>query len=519
MDYLISEIDKPKQAKQNKRQKIVTFLNKRWGLIAFFIMLIFNYFTWLSPFHTRDNTSFFLEEEVVRIPLIIRNHQSTYVVINNNSVRMVIDTGMSGSQLCYSVPATFTLGRTRMIDGGGLSRRIPIRRVREMQWGGLTINNLQVVQDPNMSLNLIGDNILRHFIVQFDSQNQEIVLTQNPTLIEKRGIRVSFSRGRRNSAVIVTLSLNGKEGDFLLDTGYTGELRVGADFFYSSGLSDLKNVKWRGRFGGAVFMPDYRRSEMILYRTTADSQLGERVFENTIVAHCPNWHVNVIGVAFLQRFRTVTIDYLNEYVYFELPEDNSFISFSDNPIEVAPVASLGFVFNSINSFGVEILRSYPYTIRRLRKNSVFAEKGIDVGDTLVGINQLIFNETVFGELKSERGSFYLETNRSRQRTAINDVFFRTNKATFHFLKNGELISIEDVRDNILYSPPKFAYSFDSVLSPFAFRAIPVKPNFYLQIVPSTLVGREKYFSVFRDGVETIISNNPDAPNPFLDNEN
>ena len=518
MDYLISEIDKPKQTKQNKRQKIMMFLNK-WGWLI--VLSIYVYFTFLSPFHTRDNASFSLKDEVVKIPLSITNHQRyhSYVVIKNNSVRMLIDTGMSGSQLCCSVPTTYTLiRRTKTVDGGGFTRRVPIRRVREMYWGGLKIENLLVSQDRGMSWNIIGDRILRHFAVQFDNENREIVLTQNPALIEKRGIRVPFSRGGGNNAVVVTLSLNGKEGDFLLDTGYPGELRVGSDFFYSSGFYNLENVKWKN-IGRSLFMPESLRRQVVANTTPTRLELGERMFENVIVSHCTSWQVNVIGVAFLQRFRTFTIDYLNGYIYFELPENNSFVSFSDNPIEAIPVASLGFVFNSINAFGVRIPRSHPYTVRRLQKNSIFAEKGIEVGDTLVGINQLIFNTTVFDKLNSERDSFHLETNRSRQRTAINDVFFRANKATFHFLKNGELISIEKMRDNILYPPPAFAYSFDNTPSPFALHTIPVKPNFYLQIVPSTLVGREKYFTVFRDGKEIVISNNPDAPNPLLDNEN
>ena len=224
-------------------------------------------------------------------------------------------------------------------------------------------------------------------------------------------------------------------------------------------------------------------------------------------------------IAFLKRFRTVTIDYLNGYVYFDLPEDNSFITFSDNPIEVVPVACLLYSYFRISSFGITIVHRYPYLVGSLQPNSVFAEKGVRINDRLIGINQLIFDETIFNDLELEKDSLRLETNRSRQRAALDDVFFRRDNATFHFFRNRELISIEKIRSNILYPVPAFAYSFDGVPSPFTLHAIPLEPNFYLHILPSTLTGEEKYFTIYRDGEEQIVSNNPDAPFPVVNNAN
>ena len=452
--------------------------------------------------------TFLMEQEVVRIPLIIENGRYfTYVEVESDTIRMIIDTGTSRSLL--SDELTMRTFRKQIATSGGRFRQlVPIRRVNKMEWGDLRIENLLVV--GGTGINIIGDDILRHFYVQFDNENQEIALTRNSSLIEKRGIRVPFSRGGNANQVIISLSLNDKEGDFLLDTGYGGELRVDSDFFYSSELSDLKNVRWRGYLGGALFMPESLRGEGMSYMTIARHELGGMVFDNAIVTRNIHWYVNVIGTVFLQRFRTFTIDYLNGYIYFELPEGNSFVSFSDNPIDAVPVAYLELLYNRINSFGIEVTRRYPYPIRSLRKNSMFAEKGIRINDRLIGINQLIFNETAFNQLGAARHTFRLETNRSRQRTVLDDVFFRRDNATFHFFRNAELISIEKMRSNILYPVPAFAYSFDSTPSPFALHTISVKPNFYLHILPSTLVGEKKYFTIYRDGEEQIVSNNPDA---------
>ena len=472
-----------------------------------------NYLLFFSPFHVRDTSSFSLKEEVVRIPLVIENRRFySYVMVENDTIRMMIDTGSTHSLLNHE-STTGVLQITWSTDGGGFRRFKPIRRVNKMQWGGLKIENLLILPRAN----IIGDNILRHYIVQFNNENREIILTRNSSLVEKRGIRVPFSRGR-GDVVIVTLSLNGKEGDFLLDTGYTGELRVDADFFYSSGLSDLENVRWRGYLGGSAFMPTSLWGEGMVYMTTARLELDDRIFDNVIVARCIHWYTNIIGYAFLQRFRTFTIDYLNGYIYFELPEDNSFVSFSDNPIEAVPVAYLDLLHWMVNTFGITPQWTYPFRVIRLLKDDAFSE--IEIGDTLMGINQVMFNQVAFDKLPdSDKDSFTLIMDTDRQIAKLEYVFSRNNEATFHFLKNGELISIDRVRCRISYPPPAFAYNFrvaDGGFSMFAPLGRRLKPNFYLHFPLSTLTGREKYFTILRDGEEIVISN---IFNPLFNNAN
>ena len=399
-------------------------------------------------------TTFTMDEEVVRVPLVLKNNRYyTYVVVENDTVRMLIDTGATGSFFNYE-SATKT-NRSELFSGGGKFRSvIPIKRIRTMQWGGLTIENLSVGWGTDF--NIIGDDILRNFIVQFDNENREIVLTQNSALIEKRGIKVPFTSPNRN--VKVSLSINGTEGDFYLDTGYNGELRVDSIFFYTFGLSGLENVRWKGHVGYSLFMPEHLRGKGVSYMTIARHELGGMVFDNAIVTHNIHWHVNVIGYVFLQRFRTFTIDYLNGYVYFELPED---ISTSDSLIETVPLAYVNFLRHNINSLGIHFFhQSDVSTVSALLDDGTFTGI-IEIGDTLVGIDQRIFNETAFSKLRTNNDLFRLETNNLQRVIALHNAS-EANEATFHFSKDGEIISIDRVRNRILYPEPKLHGIYPSV---------------------------------------------------------
>ena len=395
--------------------------------------------------------SFDLEQEVIRIPLIIeRGRYYSYVVVDGDSIRMWIDTG-AGSFLCSEFSSR-TIRRRQSRDAGGFRRMIPVGRVKEMHWGGLRIENLLVRNDVahyGGSRNIIGGDILRNFVVQFDNESREIVLTKNPQLIERRGIKVPFTfRGSRH--VMVPLTLNGTERDFILDTGYSRELTVDAAFFYSSGLFELENVEWRGNLINPFFLPESLRERGVARITMVDCKLGEKIFPNTIVTHYNNWRINVIGSAFLQRFSTFTIDYINGYVYFELPE-GAILSY-ENLIQTVPFVYLNLLRDRVNSLGIQFFhRADVSTVSALIHDEAFG--GIEIGDTLVGVNQTIFNEATFNKLGATIDLFRLETNRFLQINALN-IAFSEDKATFHFLKNGELVSFNRVRNRVLYPEPR-----------------------------------------------------------------
>ena len=400
-----------------------------------------------------QRSQFSLEQEAIRIPLIIANNRYFSYIVDNNgdSIRMLIDTGATRSRL-LDTDAANTMRTSTVRDAGGFKRETPLRRVREMRWGGLKIENLLTLNDPLRRRNIIGGDILSNFIVQFDNGNREIILSQNPSAIEKKGIRVPFRRSRNH--VILSLALNGKEGDFILDTGYRGELTVDSTFFYFFGLSGLEKAKWRGYLTSPIFMPDSLRGRCTARIALANGKLGDKIFENTIVTHYTNWRINVIGSAFLQRFSTFTIDYLNGYVYFELPEGIALLN--DNVIETVPPAYINLLRNRINSLGIQFShRADVSTVSSLLQDGTFAR--IEIGDTLVGINQTIFKEAAFNKLGTNTDDlFCLETNRFLQRRALNSAFLE-DKATFHFLKNGELISIDRVRDRIVYPEPRLSH--------------------------------------------------------------
>ena len=411
--------------------------------------------------------TFLMEQEVVRMPLYSDdNHRYfSYVVVNSDTIRMYINTRAALSSLPPT--ATTRIFRSRFVrDGNGNLSGFETRRTRKIQWGGVKIRNLWVnirscsCCSPS-NHGVIGHDILRHFVVQFDNANHEIVLTKNSALIEKKGVAVSFVSNRRGYPRI-NLTVNEKNGVFLLESRSNLELAVDAAFFYSSGLSDLKNRQWIRSGGRATFIPEFIPQPQAVtkdYLMLAKAKLQDKMFENVLVAHNERW-TNSIGAGFLHRFRTITIDYLNRIVYFELPQDIQqypvSMLFSGTEITAHPIEYLRRFFDRYNSFGFLPFWEPPFTIRSLEINSEFGV--LTIGDTLAGINQTFFSQRALDKM-IPNANYELIGTRAGQRAKLFSTVSQATEATFHFLRDGEIITINAEREKFLYPVPVAGYSF------------------------------------------------------------
>ena len=515
-----------------KRKTIMMLIISVLSLPVIFVVVILA----LVYFYQPSETSFTLEEEVVRIPVefnVQRGMYFSYIVVNNDTVRALIDTGFTISTFS-TAPIRGNYQKRTATDAHGNVRHKALNRVNRIRWGGLKVNNLLVIDssqgwlDDHGFSNVIGNDILRNFIVQFDNENREIVLTANPALIEKRGIAVPINPistrdwccdfCRENTTPHMNFVLNGVEAEFLLDTGYGGEIAVDTTFFHSSGLSELKRRQWLGGGGRAVFSSDYCRENSIGYRLIADAVLGERMFRNVLVFHTENLRGKYIGATFFRRFRTVTMDNINNKIYFELPIDHhlqisedvsfAFSVFSDEEVTSPPIEHVFTLFHVYNSFG--FLHSWvpPFTILALETGSEMAH--LALGDTLVGINQTLFSQQAFDKITPQE-KYQLINDRAAQQEILLFTMGRATEATFHFLSNGELISINAERKRFLDPVPYITYAFDAQehdLHYFGlnFRGNPDASKMSFHLPWASLSGREFEFSGFNDEGDFILSN-------------
>lgn len=417
----------------------------------------------------KEITAYFvLEQEVMRISVdfdIQEGAYFSYLVVNNDTIRMKIDTGATNSYLSF-VPIGGIFHKRAVMDANGIIEYVPFRQVEKVNWGGLEVRNLwfgkhrRLLHGEYRESNIIGNDILHNFCVQFDNKNREIVLTANSSLIERRGIAVPLRNSFGNTPKI-NLIVNGKKAEFIIDSGFTGEIAVDSAFFHSSGLSDLKTQQWLGGGHISAFALDFLRKSRVGYVMIADCVLGERLFKNVLVSHSENLRGNYIGTSFFRRFRSVTIDNFNNLVYFELPDDLRIteeigLVFSDEEITIHPIEYLYSLFKWYNSFGFSPTWEPPFTIHALEINS--AMRYLAIGDTLVGINQTLFSQRALDKITPQE-EYELISTRVAQREILLFTMHRATEAIFHFLRNDELVSINAERKRFLYPAPYITYAF------------------------------------------------------------
>ena len=445
------------------------------------------------------------------------------VIINNDTLAFLIDTGAEVSFLMRSdIDYTKTGLMDRIRDAYNREATLPLVRVNSVSWGEILIENHLFAKNKPLSEHfdafhgyfdgVIGADILNRFVVKIDNQNRQLILSKTKKMTDGLALRVPMTIYNHNTPLL-PLSIQGQEFDFIFDTGFSGEIRLTSAMFSTLPDNKLSHV-WNS-IRLPIFASDLITTEE--YIVLENVSLGDRIFANAILWYDQETTRGLLGTVFMRRFTSVTIDFLNGYIYFELPEDNSLFSFSDNLIEAVPISNWYLLHDWINSFGFQTTDRLGYhTIDAMLRDDV---SGVQIGDTLVGVNQTIFNKTIFNKLSANSDLFYLETDRNEQQVALNNVFRRRNESTFHFLKNGKIVSIHRTRNTILHPPSAFAYSFGETPMRYSIVQVTSARGVHIHLLPSTLVGEEVTLSFIVDGVETVLSNNPDVSNPLLDNTN
>lgn len=114
---------------------------------------------------------------------------------------------------------------------------------------------------------VLGIEILKGSVFQIDQYHNVIKLSTDTTKITPRGIEVP-SRFDPDDRVYVTLKNDGKEFDFLLDTGTNSEISI-------SGLDDIKYFK------EPLIVKTVENEEGVEQQyTLADFSIGDLVFKN-----------------------------------------------------------------------------------------------------------------------------------------------------------------------------------------------------------------------------------------------
>ena len=329
--------------------------------------------------------------------------------------------------------------------------------LQDFIWEDVHFQGLRVAVDDGGNLAggispIIGRDVLSGSIVQFDHESNLVKLSRNEAKLKARGQEIPARFDERDKVFVPITLPNGETLEFFLDTGFGGELRLGSKA-YKGNYTFREPLVWKeletsGKPKGG---------RLSLCNVT----FGGKVYRNSRIA-LSNTEKNLLGVHFLKRFKSVTIDYIKKKLYVEYPEKYTLpgigdIDFQKDTIEAAPLEYIASILQDYNTYGFEVERRGSLLVVT-HVEATLEQKGIQLGDTLVGMNNLLFDDKYLGELRM-RAKVDLCLDQRVQDVELHYALAQSNKVTAYFLKHGRPRTLHLSRRQYLQHVPTFGYTY------------------------------------------------------------
>jgi len=263
----------------------------------------------------------------------IKNKIIVDVSINNKPYKFLFDTGapFAISKKLYEEFDLPIIEAIDIEDGTSKTNKMTVTTLPELQLGGLTfLKSTGIVFDESTAKildcfgidGIIGSNMLKKSVVQFDDLNKKIIITNH-----RRNLKLNrkilyqpleLSKSQSNPYIIVTLEKNGKKAAdrVLFDSG--------ADVFYQMSTkafnwfktnSDVVNViaEGKGSFTWGVHgMADDEHQFVV---QIPQFKLNDNSFD-TIYVTTKGGTESLMGAEVL-KYGKITLDYSKKRFYFE----------------------------------------------------------------------------------------------------------------------------------------------------------------------------------------------------------
>ena len=352
--------------------------------------------------------------------------------------------------------------------------------LQDFIWEDVHFQGLRVAVDDGGNLAggispIIGRDVLSGSIVQFDHESNLVKLSRNEAKLKARGQEIPARFDERDKVFVPITLPNGETLEFFLDTGFGGELRLGSKA-YKGNYTFREPLVWKeletsGKPKGG---------RLSLCNVT----FGGKVYRNSRIA-LSNTEKNLLGVHFLKRFKSVTIDYIKKKLYVEYPEKYTLpgigdIDFQKDTIEAAPLEYIASILQDYNTYGFEIERRGSLLVTT-HVEATLEQKGVQLGDTLVGINNLLFDDKYLEELRM-RAKVDLCLDQREQDVELHYALAQSNKVTAYFLKHGRPRALHLSRRQYLQHVPTFGYTY----SPNPIKLTGISLMLYADIVAKKL---------------------------------
>ena len=226
--------------------------------------------------------------------------------------------------------------------------------------------------------NILGGDVLKHFVWKFDNKHKKIYFSQDTSAFQREDC-YAIPFVLEGNRPFIECVVNGKVYDVMVDTGFsdflhvvdrtaknnsiffeTGE-RLDSFIYYTTFFDDKNCISFSGmNFDTVKFC-----------RTISDVKINSLSFENEIVMH-NTFSLNMIGWDFFQRFDYVIMDYINQVMYLGSANENKSMAYAHN------------LRSYINATGIMGSLMDPFIISILKDSLI--EKGISLGDTIIALN-------------------------------------------------------------------------------------------------------------------------------------
>ncbi len=215
----------------------------------------------------------------------------------------------------------------------------------------------------------------------------------------------------------------------------------------------------------------------------------------------------MIGTVFIRRFEFVTIDYSNKVVYFKLPQDGKILKFSSTNIKNVPTSHFVYLCKNLASFGIHFSEGEKsFVVDGIREDW---KDLIAINDTLVGINNTIFNKDAWDFIKNQENKLLTDSLEFNQDPILKIPMFIGSRARFLFLKNKKLVTIDAKRKSHLL-PKDFVYSFLEKSEDYMYFSLnsvrDSLSNYSVHYPWANLTQHKKEFQAYRGGKKTVETN-------------
>lgn len=242
--------------------------------------------------------------------------------------KVILDTGGS-TVISPALAQEFGIrsdGKLGVTGFGDSAAALSLARLDRIEIGGVTLRNqpcaITDLDSPSEAiplLGIVGYEVFKRLVVGIDNDHNSLTLTE-PKAFQYAGKGVVVPFNFRDSNVYINASIEGINGQFMIDTGYAGQLDINGPFADTHGLRtryqsfDAAIVGWG--VGGAVHGQMARGSELRIGRLTMTEPLV-RMSRNQQGVTADPYSAGTIGNGLLFRHYNVIFDYSRQHVIFE----------------------------------------------------------------------------------------------------------------------------------------------------------------------------------------------------------